>query len=653
MDNLKITLSNPVDPAVISSQVSIKCNGEAVSADAYKLVADGENLIVKFTEPKKFESVYTVTVENFLRDIYGNLLGEDYTFSFTTMKDQIVSTTPEIADKVTGTVYNPSEEPMEAVLVVTIVNPDGSSKVLTQEVSLGVGEAADLAVDFDISTLEEGQKVYSYISNDPETLKPMKNELATEGDSMISEGTTAVTAKVEKANILGNTVKVEGKISEARKELILVTVSKVNEAPALFTLRAAPAPANEIVGVFPVETEEDGSFAHSFIVDGMAEGRYTVAVTGYNVTASTEQSYVNLTPETKAEILGVVNGADTVAKVEAAFELYASEMYLDEELLNDNTYTVIMQQAPYAEYDDIIAMVYDVDSALTLINDYDWSRYDLIFEDYYDVILHEAKDKNKNAYEDYSSNAKNKINKEIVKSKPFASFSAFAKAFDKAVESYKESSSAGGSGGGGGGGSYDKGAANFSISGVNTPASVSPVLFADMADVAWASAHVQQLYSRGIVSAASNYRPHDSVTREEFVKMLVVLSGVALEGEADFADVTGSEWFAPYLAAAKKAGIVKGNSDGTFGVGKNITRQEMVTMASRAVDAMGKTLNFTKEAQAFADASSISDYATDAVDKMQRAGVISGVGDGTFAPAGLASRAQAAVVVANLINAIQ
>ena len=76
-------------------------------------------------------------------------------------------------------------------------------------------------------------------------------------------------------------------------------------------------------------------------------------------------------------------------------------------------------------------------------------------------------------------------------------------------------------------------------------------------------------------------------------------------------------------------------------------------MASRAVEAMGKTLKFTKEAQTFTDAANISDYAASAVDQMQRAGVVSGVGDGNFVPAGLASRAQAAVVVANLINAIQ
>ena len=68
---------------------------------------------------------------------------------------------------------------------------------------------------------------------------------------------------------------------------------------------------------------------------------------------------------------------------------------------------------------------------------------------------------------------------------------------------------------------------------------------------------------------------------------------------------------------------------------------------------MKKEVKQVKEEQYFSDNNTISDYAQEAVAKMQKAGVISGMGDGNFAPTETANRAQAAVVISNLIDAIE
>ena len=53
-------------------------------------------------------------------------------------------------------------------------------------------------------------------------------------------------------------------------------------------------------------------------------------------------------------------------------------------------------------------------------------------------------------------------------------------------------------------------------------------------------------------------------------------------GEA-FSDVPSGHWAAPYIAAMKANGIIGGYEDGSFGLGRNITRAEAIAMINRAL----------------------------------------------------------------------
>jgi len=101
---------------------------------------------------------------------------------------------------------------------------------------------------------------------------------------------------------------------------------------------------------------------------------------------------------------------------------------------------------------------------------------------------------------------------------------------------------------------------------------------------------------------------------------------------------------------AYKSGIAVG-SDGEFNPNANITRQDIAVMLTRYADKVAiYTLPKTSSTVTFTDSAKISSYASEAVTAMQQAGIISGNDDGRFAPTANATRAQAAKMIALLIQ---
>ena len=170
--------------------------------------------------------------------------------------------------------------------------------------------------------------------------------------------------------------------------------------------------------------------------------------------------------------------------------------------------------------------------------------------------------------------------------------------------------------------------------------------FQDMDQTQWAKEPVERLLEAGIIAMdeSRRFRPEDFITREEFLKLLLESLELAeVQGECDFSDVSREDWFYPYVASAVELEICKGQGDGTFGAGETITRQDMAVMAQRAADAAGLALEAGEPD--FIDKDTISDYAKDAAGAMLAANIISGVGEGRFAPLEKATRAQAAKII--------
>lgn len=213
-------------------------------------------------------------------------------------------------------------------------------------------------------------------------------------------------------------------------------------------------------------------------------------------------------------------------------------------------------------------------------------------------------------------------------------------------------SGSGGSGGSGGGGSYGGGGGLPYVPDDNkvTPEENTKQIFADVPATHWGSKYINGLYEKGIVNGSGEnlFQPENNVTREEFVKM--VLLGMNIEvtsQDVPFSDVDTNEWYAPYVATAYQMGIIKGIDDDAFGVGQFISRQDMAVMADRILTSKGITAG-TSEMIRYADNDQIDGYAVEAVQNLADLKVMNGDTNNRFNPAANATRAESAKIVSIL-----
>lgn len=198
------------------------------------------------------------------------------------------------------------------------------------------------------------------------------------------------------------------------------------------------------------------------------------------------------------------------------------------------------------------------------------------------------------------------------------------------------------------------GGGNFSVGGgvSQAPSSPTALPFADVRADYWGYEAINALYKQKVVSgvSADSYEPERLVMREEFIKMLVGTFGLYKTDATNvFADISSDDWCAPYVASAYACGLTTGMGNGTFGKGQTLTRQDMATLAARCASLAGLELQAQSQTD-FADSSAIADYALDGVYALSGAGVINGMGDGTFSPYSGCTRAMAAKVCYELLK---
>jgi uncharacterized protein YjdB len=169
---------------------------------------------------------------------------------------------------------------------------------------------------------------------------------------------------------------------------------------------------------------------------------------------------------------------------------------------------------------------------------------------------------------------------------------------------------------------------------------------------AWAKEPIETLAAREIVSGSGNgnFKPDGKVTRAEFIAMLINMFDLA-DGTAatTFSDVGSDKWYYEAIASAQQLGIIQGKPNGSFGANEEISRQDMAVMAYKAAQIAQLELTGQGNPE-FKDNASISGYAQTAVAALSQAKVVNGMGNGAFAPQAPATRAQAAVMICNLLR---
>ncbi|MBQ7036828.1 MAG: S-layer homology domain-containing protein [Clostridia bacterium] len=171
--------------------------------------------------------------------------------------------------------------------------------------------------------------------------------------------------------------------------------------------------------------------------------------------------------------------------------------------------------------------------------------------------------------------------------------------------------------------------------------------FNDIISYPWAYNAIATLEEKGIVNRISEewYGPGRNITRGDYAMFLVRTLGLTDAAGENFVDVDPTAEYAKELAIGRAAGIINGVGDNKFNPTAQITRQDMMTMTSRALKLAGAA-----DLSAFADSGIIADYAQSHVAAMVAEGLIKGNADGTINPLGNTTRAEAAVIMQRLLN---
>ncbi|HHW00871.1 MAG TPA: hypothetical protein GXX36_15140 [Clostridiaceae bacterium] len=182
----------------------------------------------------------------------------------------------------------------------------------------------------------------------------------------------------------------------------------------------------------------------------------------------------------------------------------------------------------------------------------------------------------------------------------------------------------------------------------------SAVTFKDINSVPWAVEAIEDLASRGVINGKgdNNFKPNDTITRAEFVCIIVRALGLQTTPADSFVDVKPGKWYYNELMSAKAMGITTGDSSNRFYPDEPITREDIAVILVRAGKAVGKPFNGHSNSvlEKFHDKNLISPYAIASVASLHGEGVINGKSGNMLAPKDKATRAEAAVMIHRVID---
>ncbi len=227
--------------------------------------------------------------------------------------------------------------------------------------------------------------------------------------------------------------------------------------------------------------------------------------------------------------------------------------------------------------------------------------------------------------------------------------------FSKAALSVYTSEQEGGyveEGGGGFGGSVPSGPVTIDPGYQNPAEPPKSHLFNDVAYADWFYPSVERLVALSLVNGYEDktYRPLNPITRAEYTKLIIGIASylkIPLDAgqSVDFTDVYNTDWYYDVVNKAASTGLVTG-ADGKFNPNDLITRQDAAVIIHRLASKVKAPIG----EKIFNDSNKIADYAKTAVSTLAASGIISGMGDNTFAPVNNLTRAEAAKLLSGVLD---
>ncbi len=184
--------------------------------------------------------------------------------------------------------------------------------------------------------------------------------------------------------------------------------------------------------------------------------------------------------------------------------------------------------------------------------------------------------------------------------------------------------------------------------------------YVDVSSDSWYYSAVSDVYMlmNGTVNENGQkvFLPEKSITREEFItvlyrldKMAYLVKSTSRSDILEFCvDAKADTWYSDAVLWALSCGVSQGVSESLFGIGRNITREEAVTLLMRYYK-KAEHLVFTAESSSeyrLMDEGVISDWAKESVEYAAELGLIHGTGTGNFEPQKNITRAETAQIFA-------
>ncbi len=164
----------------------------------------------------------------------------------------------------------------------------------------------------------------------------------------------------------------------------------------------------------------------------------------------------------------------------------------------------------------------------------------------------------------------------------------------------------------------------------------------------WAQGTIIQWTSKGYISGYPDgtFKPNNSITRAEFVRLVNEAMGYTKTGYTYFSDVSASYWGYNDIQKGVAAGYVRGDGNGIFRPDDPVSRQEAAVMISQ-ICSLGQDY---ASAAKYSDYRYIASWAAGYVGAVSKAGIMAGYPDGDFKGDRYLTRAEAVIALDKTLN---
>ena len=167
--------------------------------------------------------------------------------------------------------------------------------------------------------------------------------------------------------------------------------------------------------------------------------------------------------------------------------------------------------------------------------------------------------------------------------------------------------------------------------------------FSDVAADAWYAEAAVYCRDNGLMNGTTTttFSPNLTMTRAQLCAVLYRMAGSPeMTGRDAFTDTPDGAWYEDAILWAVQNHIMSGYTASTFGPHDPITREQLAAILWRYAGSPA-----AEAGEAYTDEDSIASWAVTAVDWARTHGFINGMSDGSFRPAGRATRAQVAAIL--------